>query len=41
MFPPNLPGGMIACSSAPAGQTPIVPKKGSIGIAIRIREVVR
>jgi hypothetical protein len=27
MFPPNGPGGMTACSLAPAGQTPIVPQE--------------
>jgi hypothetical protein len=37
MFPPNLPSGMIACSFAPAGHTPIVPKKGSTGIAMSSR----
>ena len=27
MLPPNVPGGMTACSLAPAGQTPIVPEE--------------
>ncbi len=37
MFPPKVPGGMIGCALAPAGQTPIVPMKGSIGIAMSSR----
>ena len=41
MFPPKRPGGMIACSFAPAGQTPIVPKKGSTGIAMSSRRYAK
>ena len=37
MFPPNVPGGITACAAAPAGQTPIVPKNGSTGIAMSSR----
>src|SRR5918999_4750097 len=34
MLPPNGPGGMTTGFSGPDGLTPIVPKKGSIGIAM-------
>ena len=37
MLPPNVPGGITGCSLAPAGQTPIVPKNGSSGIATSSR----
>ena len=38
MFPPKFPGGMTGCALAPAGQTPIVPMKGSIGILMSSRK---
>ena len=31
MLPPKGPGGMITGFSGPVGETPIVPKKGSMG----------
>src|ERR687895_1106876 len=34
VLPPNGPGGMITGFSGPVGLTPIVPKKGSIGMAM-------
>jgi hypothetical protein len=35
MLPPNGPGGMITgFSVVSAGETPIVPKKGSMGMAM-------
>ena len=37
MFPPNVPGGITSCAAAPTGQTPIVPKNGSTGIAMSSR----
>jgi hypothetical protein len=37
MLPPNVPGGITGWRLAPAGQTPIVPKNGSSGIAMSSR----
>jgi hypothetical protein len=37
MLPPKVPGGIMGWALAPAGQTPIVPKKGSSGIPMSSR----
>ena len=37
MLPPKFPGGITGCALAPAGQTPIVPRNGSIGMAMSSR----